>query len=541
MSSPRKCLIYCRVSHTKQKTAGGGLQSQEHRCRTHALAQGYNVEAVFPDDVSGGGDFMNRKGMVALLSHLEDHPGQNFVVLFDDLKRFSRDTMFHWKLRYRLMEFGAEIECLTFKFEDTPEGEFVETVFAAQGQLERKQNRRQTIQKMKARLERGFWVFQALVGYRYEKTSDRGKLLVPDEPVASIIREGLEGFANGRFQTKAELARFLQSKPHYPKDTNGEVRQQRVQELLTRPIYAGYVEAPSWNIARSKGQHEGLIRTTTFLEIRNRLNKRAQAPVRKNLDEDFPLRGFVLCSDCEKPLTACWSGGRKRKYPYYYCYTKGCESRSKSIAKDKIEGEFETLLKKATGPSEYLQALKLMVEEWCEHLEELRLREAGNWKSQAQSLQQKIDTLMGRLIEALSEQMVRNYESAIEKLEMEKVALAEKQAKSSQPVRPLSGTLRTASLFLSNLHRLWGCGDIGHRHAVLKLAFSGPIFYRRGDGFSNTNFSFIFKHLRKYDAQKSKMAHLRGFEPLIPGFVDRCLIQFGHRCVKARYYLEESS
>ena len=28
-----------------------------------------------------------------------------------------------------------------------------------------------------------------------------------------------------------------------------------------------------------------------------------------------------------------------------------------------------------------------------------------------------------------------------------------------------------------------------------------------------------------------ELAHPRGFEPLIPGFVDRCLIQFGHGCV----------
>ena len=39
------------------------------------------------------------------------------------------------------------------------------------------------------------------------------------------------------------------------------------------------------------------------------------------------------------------------------------------------------------------------------------------------------------------------------------------------------------------------------------------------------------------------MAHPRGFEPLIPGFVDRCLIQFGHGCGsglhRGRHYLEE--
>jgi hypothetical protein len=33
---------------------------------------------------------------------------------------------------------------------------------------------------------------------------------------------------------------------------------------------------------------------------------------------------------------------------------------------------------------------------------------------------------------------------------------------------------------------------------------------------------------------KMEMVHPTGFEPVIPGFVDRCLIQFGHGCKRAR-------
>ena len=92
-------VIYCRVSSTKQRLEGHGLDSQEHRCRQHARARGYSVEAVFPDDVSGGGDFMRRPGMVALLAYLDAQKGKPYVVIFDDLKRFARDTEFHIKLK----------------------------------------------------------------------------------------------------------------------------------------------------------------------------------------------------------------------------------------------------------------------------------------------------------------------------------------------------------------------------------------------------------------------------------------------------------
>jgi site-specific DNA recombinase len=55
--------------------------------------------------------------------------------------------------------------CLNHNFDDSEEGEFVEHIFAAQAQLERKQNRRQVIQKMKARLEQGYYCFSRKRGY----------------------------------------------------------------------------------------------------------------------------------------------------------------------------------------------------------------------------------------------------------------------------------------------------------------------------------------------------------------------------------------
>ncbi|MEO1643112.1 MAG: recombinase family protein, partial [Pseudomonadota bacterium] len=161
--------MYCRVSNTKQRTEGNGLDSQEHRCRQYAKLHGYEVTGVFPDDVTGSGDFMKRPGMVQLLAFLDSDPSENYIVIFDDLKRLARDREMHFKLRAAFASRKAEVACLNFNFDDTPEGEFIETVLAAQGQLERQQNRRQTLQKMKARFEGGYYVFAPPVGYKYER------------------------------------------------------------------------------------------------------------------------------------------------------------------------------------------------------------------------------------------------------------------------------------------------------------------------------------------------------------------------------------
>ena len=154
----KHALIYCRVASKKQSTQASDLESQEHRCRQFAKEKGYQVDAVFPDavfpdDVSGGGDFLKRAGMVALLAYLDAQGGAPYTVIFDDLKRFARDTEFHLRLRRELQLRNARVECINFNFEDSPEGKFFETIAAAQGQFEREQNTRQARQKMKAQVE----------------------------------------------------------------------------------------------------------------------------------------------------------------------------------------------------------------------------------------------------------------------------------------------------------------------------------------------------------------------------------------------------
>jgi len=164
----QKALIYCRVSTKRQTTEGSGLTSQEERCKIHAAQNGYEVEGVFPDDVTGDGNFMDRKGMVAMLNHIKANPKIAYVLIFDDLKRLSRNTKYYLILRETLDALKVRVECLNFKFEKSPEGSFYETVIAAGGQLEREQNARQTKQKVSARFEAGYWGLAPPVGYKMQ-------------------------------------------------------------------------------------------------------------------------------------------------------------------------------------------------------------------------------------------------------------------------------------------------------------------------------------------------------------------------------------
>jgi len=132
----------------------------------------------------------------------------------------------------------------------------------------------------------------------------------------------MEGYAAGRFQTQAEVKYFFETFPHFPRDRYGEVRNQRVSEILTRAVYAGCIYSDNWDISMCQGHHEGLISLETFNKVQHRLTEKARAPNRVDLTDDFPLRGFVLCGDCDSPLTACWSkSSTGKKHPYYLSAT----------------------------------------------------------------------------------------------------------------------------------------------------------------------------------------------------------------------------
>jgi len=106
--------------------------------------------------------------------------------------------------------------------------------------------------------------------------------------LASVVRDALEGYAIGRFASQAEVQRFLDRDRYFPKDRkDGTLRPMTVTRLLKKVFYAGYVEAPGWNVSLRKGQHDALISFQTFERIQENLEGKRRAAARENFTEDF--------------------------------------------------------------------------------------------------------------------------------------------------------------------------------------------------------------------------------------------------------------
>ncbi len=202
----QKAVIYCRVSGAKQIREGDGLGSQETRCREFAGFKGYEVVKVFKEDISG--KLASRPAMIDLLQFLRRYRKTGTVVIIDDISRLARGLEAHLQLRAALAKAGGRLESPSIEFGDDSDSLLVENMLASVAQHQREKNGEQTTNRMRARMQNGYWVFRAPIGYDFIKKSGSGSILVRDEPVASIIADVMERYASGRLQSKTEVKRF---------------------------------------------------------------------------------------------------------------------------------------------------------------------------------------------------------------------------------------------------------------------------------------------------------------------------------------------
>jgi len=509
----QKAVIYCRVSSEKQVREGNGIKSQEQRCRQYAKAQEYSVLRVFKDEAISGG-LLERPGMQEMLVFLEEQPfDAPTIVIVDDIKRWARDVQAHFALKTAIYTRNAKLESPSYKFEDSAEGKFVETVLAGAAELERNQNKRQVCNRMKARLESGYWCFDNPPGYIFKNIPGHGKMLVPDESKAGVIKEALEGFASGRFLEQMDVQHFLDSKNFHHRKQCGKVHLEQVKRLLTRILYAGYVEYPKWKVERRKGHHDALISLETYERIQDRLGLRQGVSERKDSDPDFPLRGFVLCNGCGKRLTASWTQSRGNLFPYYRCKTRVCAFGQKSVKRKVMEDAFKKILSDVRSTEEVLEFIKaVMTQEWNSRMADVQSarRERGN---RLEAVKSEIKALTKRISQTERESLVGAYEEQIEELQQERRNLEKKVGKSKRDSDEFGTALDHMLGYIKDPYGMWQTRIFEDQRLVLKLLFDEPLRFDKERGFGTARFSLPVTISEEGKRSKSQMVEMPGVEP----------------------------
>lgn len=486
-----KALIYCRVSSERQVKEGHGNDSQEKRCRNHAAERKYPVERVFPDEGISGSLF-DRPAMKALLKYIDENPHEQYVVIFDDLSRFARDVKVHIQLRAEFTSRGVKLECLNFNFDDSEESEFAELILAVSNQYQRKSNRRQVIQKMKARLEKGYWPFMLPYGLINEKSPIHGKIAISNEPYASIYKEGIENYRDGVLSSILDFQTFVNEK-YQEHGIKHRMSFSSATETLKEILYAGYIDYPKWGIPRMKAQHEGFITIETYDIVQERLTGRAKPWHRKDYHLDFPLRPYVLCDGCGVPMSGAYNTGRNGRHPHYYCRGKGCQYIWKTVRKKDFEDKFEALLLQVKPGGDVIDLAKdVFLETWSNRLENYTLLRI-NAQNELRTVKTEISDYADMARKAKDETLKGIYEDKVKEL-AETKKLLDKKLGSNKYTEEDFGT--ASEKVLNTLKKpvdMWKSDDYNDKRTILFMYFEEQLRYNYETGFGTASLAYPVK------------------------------------------------
>ncbi len=508
-------LCYVRVSDKKQEIEGHGRESQETRCKQELEKLNVTYAKTFFDTKTGAGDFMQRPAMRALLAYIDAHPHKKFIVVFDDLKRFARDTEFHLRLRQEFKYRGVILLCLNFQFQDTPEGEYIEIMFAAQAQLERKQNARQVIQKMKARLDAGYWPFRAKRGYTFKKIAGHGRLLVPNKLGVTLIAETLRNFATGILPRPIDVATYLVERNFWPNRKPDKCLSD-VHDLLRDPFYCGRIEYTPWDVLDVKGKHKALISLETFQAIQNRLTAlEGPKSLREDNSEDYPLRGLLVCSECGKHLSGSPTiKANGKKFDYYFCQERGCPWYRKSHPASVVHQQFNDTLE-ANKSTEELAAVVSAVFDavWGDEVK------AYEWQRQVMQskhdeLKREIKKLVLASVSSKSDIVRKEYELQIEDLAKQQKVLEQKLSLKPDTSIPYRTALNKCQQMLKEPANTWVSLPLEEKHLVYYLVFDGKLGYDRINGYRTAETQSKTRLFEQFATHQSSNVDLSGLEPL---------------------------
>ena len=234
----------------------------------------------------------------------------------------------------------------------------------------------------------------------------------------------------------------------------------------------------------------------TFDKVQERRNGVAKLPMRKDIGEEFTLRGFVCCAGCSVPLRSSWAKGRTKSYPYYLCQTKSCDHYGKSIARDKIEQEVGDIVKTLQPAHNVVALVKLMVRHvWDARLEQTKTLKASLTKH-IHEADRQIEKIMDRLLATTNDAMIHRYETKINGLERDKARYTDQITHLDAPkTDTYQAALEPALKIVTNPWKLWEISDIALRRLILKLAFAERLNYDRNTGPRTAKISIPFRAL----------------------------------------------
>lgn len=515
ISEPKKAVAYIRISDKKQ-IDGESPETQKRMIQEYADKN--NIEIV-PDgwffDEAKSGKNTDREDFQKLLLFITKKAKRINFVLFYKVNRGSRDAMSYYAgFKAILASRGIGVRSASEPMvDDTPIGRWMEGMLVLNGQLDNEIKGSATTDNMRSLARQGYWQHGPIIGYSTHKIPNgQGKprpSMKPNE-MAPKVKAVLERFSQADI-SKAELARFAQNislkSPHgkYLSETS-------IARLLTNPAYAGFICNRFTDDELVDGKHQAIISPETYWLnqriLRAATNKRFGMEHR-SIHDDYPLKHFLLCHNCLKPLygSAPKTGGGGHS-PRYHCARPSCKGKTKSVSASEIHQRFLALLQDIKPSKGVLKLYK-------EILLRQAIKETGNLNKEIGTLRAKLNEIAEARIAAntkfsIDQLSKEERDEVVAKLNQEKFKVIDDLAEKEQEQTVQEKAVDYAINFMENTAQLWEDAIPEHRQRFQSLIFKeGLVFNTQTFEFGTTSISPLYRYIpTKKDLSGGEKSHL---------------------------------
>jgi site-specific DNA recombinase len=317
----KNVILYVRVSTDEQAGRGYSLRDQEQKLINYCQTNNLNILEIYREDHSA--KTFKRPEFKKLLDYCKKNKKEVHQLIFIKWDRFSRNTGESYQMISTFNELAIEVNAIEQPLDlSIPEQGLMLAVYLSIPQVENHRRSLNIISGMRRAFKEGRYVGSAPKGYENGKDSAKKPLLVPGKD-AKFIQEAFELMSTGLYN-QIEVMTKLNKKGLNTSKTP-------FCNLLKNPIYYGGVPIKAYKNEKEcivDGIHEPLISKELFDKVQNILNNRRSKhhTNHKKVNDNFPLKGFLLCPKCNNPLTGSTSKGRSKYYSYYHCISP-CNGR----------------------------------------------------------------------------------------------------------------------------------------------------------------------------------------------------------------------
>lgn len=465
----KKAVIYLRVSTDKQ-VDGASIDTQRMMCQEWASRNNILVEETYHDD-GVSAKTLDRPDMKKMLRYLEDNKGRISYLITYQTDRLTRNATDFFALRTLLSKLGVQYKNINSGIEESVNEELIQNLEAVLAQHDNRLKSVRVKENMQVHAKQGFRMSKAPYGLRNVRTVLNKSTLAPVEGIAEKIATVLEAYATGAYTVAGllQLCDEIGLKTAHDKPMKIQI----ISKMLRKSIYAGLEQNEHTEGQLVPSRFKGIITPAVYYRNQELLigNKNTAAKYKQN-NPAFPLRRFLLCANCNKPMTGSSPRSGSGKYsPRYSC----SHCRVPSIKVEEMHEQFLHLLASLSPDPDMEKFLKeIIVRVWREESKTLNVKQKRVHKD-LEELTARNNKVVEMLISGAitvkeKQEQVSNINAEYEQKQKELVSIG-------SLAELKTNSIDYALQFMSNAPRIWNSVSIEHQIIYQRLVFPEGLKY----------------------------------------------------------------